>query len=202
MKVDPRNNHRLFMAIELTDEARSGFVLVQDELREKLPPGALRWVRPKNLHLTLHFIGEVDSATIPLLREALQAGAGERRAFELRARGTGCFPDHRCPRVIWAGFESSPETNELHRSLDRELVSRGFETEARPYTPHLTLAHLKKRLPTELSRRIGTRLKELDPGAIVSFPATEISLVESVLTPSGPVYSRLTAADLRDPAGT
>ena len=200
MKVDPRNNHRLFMAIELTDEARSGFVLVQDELREKLPPGALRWVRPKNLHLTLHFIGEVDSATIPLLREALQAG--ERRAFELRARGTGCFPDHRCPRVIWAGFESSPETNELHRSLDRELVSRGFETEARPYTPHLTLAHLKKRLPTELSRRIGTRLKELDPGAIVSFPATEISLVESVLTPSGPVYSRLTAADLRDPVGT
>lgn len=201
MKASSRNDHRLFMAIELTDKARSRFVLVQDELREKLPPGALRWVRPENLHLTLHFIGGVDSASIPPLREALQAGAGERGPFELRARGTGCFPDHRRPRVIWAGFESSPEAKELHRSLGRQLVSRGFEPETRPYTPHLTLAYLKKRLPAELPGQTGTLLKETDPEPIANFPVDKIALLESVLTPSGPVYSRLTAASLRNPAG-
>ena len=201
MKVDSQNNHRLFMAIELTDEARSRFALLQDELRKKLPPGALRWVRPENLHLTLHFIGEVSSASIPSLHEALQAAAGGQDSFELRARGTGCFPDHRRPRVIWAGFEPSAEARELQKNLARQLVSRSFEVETRPYTPHLTLAYLEKRLPAKLAGQAGAMLTEMDPGPIANFPADESALVESVLTPSGPVYSRLSAASLGSPAG-
>ena len=32
---------------------------------------SLRWVRPENLHVTLHFLGDVDSAGEDRLREAL-----------------------------------------------------------------------------------------------------------------------------------
>ena len=196
MKGNSRSGHRVFIAIELPDDGRPRFTQLQDELRQKLPEKALRWIKPGNLHLTLHFLGEVASGSLPSLQEALEAGAHGQGSFELRPCTTGCFPGHRRPRVLWAGFEPSPEPENLYRSLGLQLEKRGFETESRPYKPHLTLAYLEKRLTAEVRAHTGTLLRQYDPGPIAGFMVKEVSLVESDLTPSGAVYSTLGTASL------
>ena len=49
---------RLFLAVPLTEDARN---LVEDQVTELTAEGwPVRWVRPENAHLTLHFLGETE----------------------------------------------------------------------------------------------------------------------------------------------
>ena len=60
---------RLFVALDLTDAVRAAIA----EMLAGLKPttGAVRWVRPDVLHLTLKFIGHLGEEKLPALREAL-----------------------------------------------------------------------------------------------------------------------------------
>ena len=51
---------RLFIAIEIPESIRSGFAALLKEFRVIAPQ--LKWVRAENLHVTLKFLGETDSA--------------------------------------------------------------------------------------------------------------------------------------------
>lgn len=58
---------RLFVALALPELLRNQLMWLGGGV-----PGA-RWVKPENLHLTLRFIGEVDSGTADDLDAALAA---------------------------------------------------------------------------------------------------------------------------------
>ncbi len=51
---------RLFVACELPDDVRTALGRVQDDLR-RLGAGRLRWVRPEGIHVTLKFLGAVET---------------------------------------------------------------------------------------------------------------------------------------------
>src|SRR5947208_11862216 len=58
-------------------------------------------------------------------------------------------PDLRAPRVLWVGVSGQREqVNALARlatEVDSGLDTLGFPREARPFSPHLTLARIKER---------------------------------------------------------
>ena len=68
------------------------------ELLAGLKPttGAVRWVRPDVLHLTLKFIGHLGEEKLPALREAL-ARVGTSEPVKLEFHGVGFFPNPRSP---------------------------------------------------------------------------------------------------------
>jgi len=134
---------RLFIAIELPAEVKRLLAGMRAAI-----PGA-RWVPPEQLHLTLSFLGEVDEATCTLLAEKLTEVAAP--GFELHFSASGCFPDRRRPRVLWAGLTESPLLTSLAEQVNKIVRHCGIPVEERRFSPHITLARCRQPAGREVS---------------------------------------------------
>jgi RNA 2',3'-cyclic 3'-phosphodiesterase len=93
-------------------------------------------VPAEKIHLTLAFLGEVDSARVAAVRDAAGAARGSR--FELVLDEVGSF---RSAGVAWAGPSRVPAAlARLQSSLGAALRARGFPVDERPFAAHVTLA--------------------------------------------------------------
>lgn len=102
----------------------------------------LAWSNPATWHLTLKFIGHAARADLPEIIAAL--GAVPFAPFDLRPGGGGFFPSPGRPRVVWIGLtQGEAECSDLAGRVDAALAGLGCPAEARPFTPHLTLARVK-----------------------------------------------------------
>ncbi len=175
---------RSFVAIDISHRARDQVADFIDRLRRQV--GGVRWVRPDLLHLTLVFLGEVESTFIEAVKPGLREAAAATVCFPLRLVGVGAFPSPRRARVIWLGMEASScdELVRLQRAAVRALVRKGFVPEARPFSPHLTIGRLP--VPTDVSSLLASQQFESEP-----FEAERLALYRSVLRTQGPEYSVL-----------
>ena len=168
---------RLFVAIELPESVRS--TLTEMDRRVS---GA-KWTRPEQLHLTLNFIGEVTDATMEDVKTILAEVRGS--PLTLRFGPSGTFGSKASPRVIWIGVEHEPALMKAQAAIEEALASIGIQPEARAYTPHITLARLKKADPAEVAAHVhALDALELPPVAVDRFV-----LFKSVLTPKQAVHS-------------
>ena len=64
---------RSYISIELPENVRTALLALQSRLKKVTPPQTVRWSAPDNIHLTLHFLGEVTPADFKKLDQALKA---------------------------------------------------------------------------------------------------------------------------------
>ena len=97
-----------------------------------------RWQDDEQLHLTLRFVGEVDST----IGDDLVAALAQVRAPKptVRLHGVGRF-DKR-GGALWAGVAPHDALAALHRKVDAACVRCGLAPERRAFLPHITLARL------------------------------------------------------------
>jgi len=191
---------RLFVALELPEEIRSHLRALQEDLKRRTPGRAVRWVDPAGIHLTLHFLGDVERGRVEALDGALGAAARGRAPFELATGGLSCFPNARRPRVVWVGLGGQlAPLGALHAAVERELGALGFEPEDRAFHPHLTLGRVRQ----EAARPAVEELARVLQGAAAEpsppFRVADVILFRSELRPSGAVYSALHHAPLAAP---
>lgn len=95
-----------------------------------------RRVVPENIHLTLAFLGSVDT---PFRECAEQAAAAIRsESFMMRLERMGCWPKS---GILWVGPGQTPAPLlGLVQQLNVALAGCGYEADPRPYAAHLTLA--------------------------------------------------------------
>jgi 2'-5' RNA ligase len=143
---------RLFIAIDLPGTVRHALArLVADA------PRGVRPVPGGQLHLTLHFLGDVEDES----REQLIASLRQLRQgpFTITMQGSGVFPGRGRPTVLWAGVASSAPLTDLHAAIARTLEACGRSIEQRDYVPHVTLARLAGGVPriwlADVLRRAG-----------------------------------------------
>jgi 2'-5' RNA ligase len=132
-----------------------------------LAAGARRVPR-SNLHLTLHFIGNVYFAQMDCLQAV--ARRVDARRFRLDLDCQGFFAR---PRVAWLGCREIPSALvDLHRELGARLRSCDYQPELRPYHPHVTVA----RKTGPISTAVG-----FDPlcWAVNEFALVEVQAVEN-----------------------
>ncbi|GLV59585.1 RNA 2',3'-cyclic phosphodiesterase [Dictyobacter sp. S3.2.2.5] len=182
---------RTFIALEMNEHMQrhlSGFI---HRMAPALP--GLRWVDPRGIHLTLAFLGELDSEQLSLAFEATQLAAQSARAFSYSLARPGIFGTPRQPRVLWMGIEEpSGALQYLYRQLQSELVQRGFTGESRPFSPHLTLARAKAPLnPTEQAALQKILAPHYKAGSTRPYPATYIHVMKSELSRTGATYTAL-----------
>ncbi|WP_395703006.1 RNA 2',3'-cyclic phosphodiesterase [Aquabacterium sp.] len=97
-------------------------------------PAGVRPLLGADLHLTLHFIGDVAAARLP----ALQAALGRVRQPPVPVTlDTPML--WRSGIAVLAG-DATPALRALHQALAAALADAGFALETRPWRPHLTLA--------------------------------------------------------------
>jgi len=168
---------RLFIAIELPGEIKGLLA------RKQIAIPGTRWVPPEQLHLTMAFLGEVDEATCALLSGKLGQIASP--GFTLHFSGSGCFPDRRRPRVLWAGLSPNPLLTALADQVNQTVSSCGIVQEERPFSPHITLARCREPAAREVSAFLEQHRQLQLPQVMVR----EFILFQSILSRQGAVHT-------------
>jgi len=104
-------------------------------------PGA-RWIEPGDFHVTLRFLGDVEATVADDVVEAL-SGMRERPALTVTLDGLGIFGGDR-PRALYAAVVPEAELLDLQAEQERLVRRAGVEPERRKFTPHVTLARLRR----------------------------------------------------------
>ncbi|MEW6673738.1 MAG: RNA 2',3'-cyclic phosphodiesterase [Thermodesulfobacteriota bacterium] len=187
---------RTFVAIELPQTVTAALGDVQDTLKSfKLN---IRWVRPENIHLTLKFLGDIQSEAAEAVGRILSDSVRDQEPLSLSAKGSGVFPGIKNARVVWVGLSGQvPRLKALQGILEEHLAAIGFAKEKQAFKAHLTLGRAKGPVdPVKLNAALNTVADfETEP-----FSADRIILFQSDLKPSGPVYTKLASAALAPPS--
>jgi 2'-5' RNA ligase len=189
---------RAFIAIELPDPVKKDLSSIIDSLRPSEYP-CVKWVSPQGIHLTLKFLGNIAPEQVPRIADAIAQAAQGTPPLKLQVGGLGCFPNLQRPRVIWVAVTGDVEPLiTLQRSIDQALAPLGFAIEKRPFSPHLTLGRLRERASQGERGSIGDLITATECEAGSATEVNQISLMRSTLTPSGAIYNRLAAVELKD----
>jgi 2'-5' RNA ligase len=187
---------RAFIAVELPPD----FKLALARLQERLKSGSrapVKWVDPAIIHLTLKFLGNIDSALTGRITDAIREAARGIHPFRVEMGGLGVFPSPGRVRVVWVGLAGDVDKlAQLQKRLDSALAPLGFSPESRPFTPHLTLARVRDNAATEQRQELG-RLVTATPFEVPgSIRVDALHLMRSQLTREGPVYTRISSVAL------
>jgi len=175
---------RLFLAIELPQDVRDHIVRLQNAIRSIVRD--LSFTRPDNLHITLKFLGEVADSAVKPLCDSL-AAIPPSGPVQLQAAELTCFPERGPIRIVGAGLTAPPALTTLVTRIETACQSHGFPPEGRPYSAHITLARARNPLPPYLRNNMQAAAARLWPGPTMT--ATEYVLMQSDLTPKGPIYT-------------
>ena len=183
---------RCFIAIELSQDIKETLNRIEDELKQTI--SGVKWVKPKNIHLTLKFLGHIEKEVVEKIQEILNQVARETKAFRIKLSSPGVFPSPTRPRVIWIGIdEENKEGTHLANIIEEKLVPLGIEKESRAFHPHLTLARVKFLKDKNSLKNALASLKVPQ----TEMTASKITLFQSALTREGSIYTVLHEADFK-----
>ena len=183
---------RVFIAVPLPQPLLRELASLQRRLGDQVPDRGVRWVRPESIHLTLKFLGDTSTEKLPEIKRALTAVARNVPVCTFSVAGLGCFPNPRCPRVVWVGVqEPTGRLAALQDSIEEVLTPLGYEPEGRGFTPHLTLGRVRRKVARSDVERVGEVVSGTAVGLLAEVSADRFALIRSVLKPSGAEYTTL-----------
>ena len=184
---------RLFVAIPIPEPVRDEIIRVQRELQRLVPRNVARWTRSDQFHLTLRFLGDVPIDGAEKLKQSVGAVCRNARPLSLRAEGVGFFPNPRSPRVIWVGInDGEGQLVDLQRQIETAIGPFSTEPGERNFTGHVTLGRLKNPRPAD-TRDLAARAQSLEKWLFGEWPAHEIEIIRSELSPAGARHASLAA---------
>lgn len=172
---------RTFVAVEITEESVINSIKkLQSSLKIAAKP-----VEVQNMHFTLLFLGEISEDMSQKVLAQLKTI--EFSSFEICFEGIGAFPKPKFPRVVWIGIddEGAKHLVDLAKKVEDKLATLGFKPD-KPFKPHATIFRVKN--------KVGDITSELSKFADIKFGTQKVSQIkfkQSVLTPTGPIYSDL-----------
>lgn len=179
---------RLFVGVELGEALGRDLGTLIETLRVRAtaaaPHARVTWVSPDRVHITIRFIGHVDSSEAPAIQRALELPL-DVAPFDLQVAGTGSFPPKGSPRAVWVGISRGvAELQQIERETSDRLEKLGIAREGRDYRPHITLARVRE----AAGLRAQALLDGLGDDAIGTVWVEAATLFESRLSPAGPAY--------------
>ena len=196
MSLDPKVS-RLFVAIVPPDAVRAMLIAAQRELKQVWPANSAAWTKPESMHLTLRFLGNVESTRIPELTENLGvrlAGFGE---FAVVCEGLGCFPDLRYPRVVWASVHDTDERlAHLYGRVDEAVQGFAEQPAEERFVGHITLAR-PKQIKRFTAEQLAQFVEHAETPRLGEWRVLSVALIRSQLSAAGASYTELFHANLR-----
>ncbi len=181
---------RVFIEIDIGEEIRAALSDLQQQLQNKvdIKKSDVKWVNPKNIHLTLKFLGEIEDAKVVEVCNIVKDVASRHKSFELDIESVGYFGG-RSARVLWVGTGARNDSLlQLQKDIEERLALAGWPKEAREFSGHLTLCRIR-------NSKAGVRLAQITEDyrdfKLGSISADSVSVYQSQLRPTGPVYTLL-----------
>ena len=183
---------RLFIATKI--ELNEQYMSLLRQLQRQLSGDRIVWVDSPLQHLTLRFLGQTPDTQIPKLKKLLNEVSNQTPAFSLNMDKLGIFGSRYAPSVLWLGFNEFEPYKILFEMLENGLTSLGFEANQGNLVPHITLGRIKE---TQSKKYFWKVFENNYPSFFQSIPINEITLYQSRLQPTGPIYTPLHTANLR-----
>ena len=131
---------RLFISVQLAENMKQSLIGVMHDLKQQGVTGS--YVPVRNLHVTLAFIGEVESAE--KIRQVMDSIPVEKARLSFSEFGN--FGD-----VFWIGIKGNQKIKKYASDLRRALTDQGIPCDNRKFDPHVTLIRNQKgRRPHDL----------------------------------------------------
>lgn len=148
----------------------------------------VKLVEPKNIHLTLKFLGDSDENQIGTIEGIIKESVTNITPFPITLKGTGVFPNEKYLKVIWIGIINGNILEKIANSLDEKLVALGFKKEQHSYSAHLTIGRVRTAKNKE---RLLTVIKSHNNIEFLQQEIRAVTLKKSDLKPTGPIYTTL-----------
>ncbi len=181
---------RSFFACEISYEILQKIEKLQAELKPALPR-SVKWVNPRNIHLTIKFIGEFNTAHLDGVEKSLIKALASFQPFKLDIKGMGVFPSFSKPKVIWLGIDADNALKNLVNIVNQECAQIGYPREKRSFSAHITLGRVKSYANREDQRVIADEITVRKSISIGSQTIDSLHFIRSQLTPNGPIYRKL-----------
>jgi 2'-5' RNA ligase len=175
---------RLFTAIELSPHVLLRLERLLSALR---PEAQINWSPLDNLHITTSFIGSWPEARLDELTDVL-GSLSPREIFDVKLDDFCWFPNARSPHVLSIGTEPCDPLQKLGEDTRNCLERLGIPKEKRAYTPHITLARIKRPVPLE---RLRQKLQTIEPATFDAFEVRSFSLYRSDPGSNASIYRKL-----------
>ena len=130
---------RLFFALWPDDQTRLELAGLSRSIEAK----GFRPIQLHNVHITLVFLGQVDSTSELLIKDSVKGIYA--RPFVLTFDQLSYWSRPKVLCLTCSQFNDEVEM--LVAALNSEVASCGLQTDTRPYQPHITLARHAKYLP-------------------------------------------------------
>ncbi|KJJ83870.1 2',5' RNA ligase [Candidatus Omnitrophus magneticus] len=184
MNDQNKKNIRAFIAFELSSIVKRDFENIIGELKKS---GAdVKWVEPRNAHITLKFLGSVPVENISKINSVLKKIADSTKEFKVVLNGVGVFPKWEKIKIIWVGVENgSEELKNIAIKMERAMSELGFSKETKTFSLHITIGRVRSLKNKNKLKDIAVSLTR--PPLEIKF--FEIILFESTLFSNGPVYT-------------
>jgi 2'-5' RNA ligase len=178
---------RGFVAIEINKEIKNKLSEFLTQLKKI--DADVKWVACENIHLTLKFLGHIGENILPALNKIINDAASCLSPFDINIENVGAFPSLKKPRVIFVcAQDKGNNLLKIYEKLDKGMEELGIKQDAKKYVGHITLGRIKSR------KNISALIDALNSGTGYFFGQEKvnyISLMQSKLTPKGPIYTRL-----------
>lgn len=185
------NTLRLFVALLIPDAVKAALAKAQGELRAVLPDAAVGWTRPEQFHLTLKFLGSVDTGRVDSLTASLKEACSKFSAMKIESSSAGFFPNIRRPRVIWVGLNAQGDIlSSLHEQTEAACAEFTAEKPENRFHAHVTLGRVKHAGRAEIEA-MEDWARSHENRSFGSWQANEVVLVQSQLSSKGAVHSTL-----------
>ena len=174
---------RVFLAIDLPEELRASIHNVGMDM-----PGAFTAVPAGNLHITLHFLGDITVKKVHEVEGLMDSVRAKR--FDANVKGLSFFGGKSVQTVFAKVFDKGMSAK-LRDFLATGLEAMEITTDKREYMPHITVARMKR--PSLETKDFIIKNSNLDFG---SFVADRFFLKKSVLSEKGASYESLYEREL------
>lgn len=183
---------RIFVGIDFKPELKHEIIRFQEQIKPYAVKG--KWKNEDDFHLTLKFLGDIDSDQLQGLYETLETNKVRFKPFSIHLEGidvfgtatpsavTGLTP----VRVLWLGVDGDLNAlNALYFLIENALCNWGFAKDYRPYAPHVTLGQ-----DIKLSENLET-IKSLFEAFYTTIDVDAITVFNSEVVGGKRVYTPL-----------
>ncbi len=174
--------HRIFTALSFR-HFESELTTFQEKIASRI--SGVKWVEPKDYHLTLHFFASLEDGELENLKKIYREKSAGTPSWKFGLEGLGGFPDLKHPKILWSKVHGGDLSllSKFHAEASQSLAAAGFPVESRPFHPHITIGR---------ARRSGIYIpRDLPEFKTHLIRFSEVSLYESFLEPDGARYEVL-----------
>ena len=181
---------RTFFACRISDENLTRIDHLLVDLKTRIPD-SVKWVSPRNLHLTIKFLGEFNQTDVEPIKASLTKVLVNSHPFLTSIHNLGAFPSPAKAQVIWLGLEADHALYRLVETLEQQCAQLGYPKEKRPFAAHITIGRLRQSASPADSASIAEVLRQRQSLVIGEQTIDALHFIKSELTPHGPIYQTL-----------